>query len=101
GGRPTGHAAAELPSEALSGSIEERVEGLLQRLRDAIVEEDDPESDHGLSNSVLDLPLELRTAVLGKLVAEASSDPLAERLIRSMTNAELTRALVDLGDGAG
>jgi hypothetical protein len=99
GGLSAGLAVEELPSEALSGSIDERVEAMLQRLRDAIVEDDDSEGDHGLSDSVLDLPLELRTAVLGKLVAEASSDPLAERLIRSMTNAELTRALVDLGDG--
>jgi hypothetical protein len=99
GGHRSGPVSAELPSEALLGSIEERVEALLQRLRDAIVEDDDSEGDHAFSDTVLDLPLELRTAVLEKLVSEASSDPLAERLIRSMTNAELTRALVDLGDG--
>jgi hypothetical protein len=48
----------------------------------------------------MDLPPELRTAMLGKLVTESPSDPIADRVIRSMTNADLSRALVELGEGS-
>jgi hypothetical protein len=102
GGRPVGEPEADLPPDLASGSIGERVDALLERLRAAIIDDADPaHTDGAVSDRVLDLPPELRTAVFGKLVGEASSDPLAERLIRSMTNAELTRALVDLGDRDG
>ena len=98
GGRPLALAEGTLPDDALEGTVEERVDALLRHLRASIVRNDDPGGGStAWSDRVLDLPADLRTAVVGRLVGEAASDPLAERLIRSMTNAELTRALVELG----
>ena len=89
-------------ADELVGSLTERVELVLARLRKEI-ERLGVQGVHGLdlyqtlSDSFVGLSAELRRATMARLIEDAADDPLAERLIGSMTNAELTRALVELG----
>ena len=89
-------------ADELVGSLTERVELVLARLRTEI-ERLGVQGVHGLdlyqtlSDSFVGLSAELRRATMARLIEDAADDPLAERLIGSMTNAELTRALVELG----
>jgi hypothetical protein len=88
--------------DEIEGSLTERVERVLERLR-SVIEQLGIQGVHGvdlyqtLSDSFVGLSAELRRAVMARLIEDAADDPLAERLIGSMTNAELTRALVELG----
>ena len=89
-------------ADELEGSLTERVESVLGRLRTEI-ERLGVQGVRGLdlyqtlSDSFVGLSAELRRATMARLIEDAADDPLAERLIGSMTNAELTRALVELG----
>jgi hypothetical protein len=91
-----------LQADELVGSLTERVDLVLERLRTEI-ERLGVQGVRGLdlyqtlSDSFVGLSAELRRATMARLIEDAADDPLAERLIGSMTNAELTRALVELG----
>ena len=93
---------APLLVEGLEGPLTVQVEAVLERLR-SVIEQLGAQGMHGvdlyqtLSDSFVDLSAELRRAVMARLIEDAADDPLAERLIGSMSNAELTRALVELG----
>jgi HEAT repeats len=88
--------------DGLQGPLTEQVEAILDRLR-SVIEQLGAQGVHGvdlyqtLSDSFVDLSAELRRAVMARLIEDAADDPLAERLIGSMSNSELTRALVELG----
>lgn len=89
-------------TENLSGSIEEQAELVLWRLQESVshtvdATPSDPDVYANLCNALVGVPAELRRAVIGKLVQQAADDLLAERLIGSLSNAELSRAIVDLG----
>jgi hypothetical protein len=93
--------ASELMVEDLHGSAEDQAETLLARLRQ-VMEEGLPEGSridsHAAVHDVLtDLPTEVRRAMVEMLVDRVKDDPVAGRLIGTMSNAELTRALVDVG----
>ena len=103
-----GSATARLASltEGLSGSVDERAEGVLARLRGVLAVGSDPSlpdenlySD--LCGALVVLPEGLRRSVIGKLVRYGTGDPLAERLIGSLSNAELSRAIVGLAGKDG
>lgn len=89
-------------TDGLSGSVGDQAEHVLERLR-AAVSPDDPRSSSAtdlytqLCDALVVLPEELRRSVIGKLVGQGTSDPLAERLIGSLSNAELSRAIVGFG----
>jgi hypothetical protein len=88
--------------DGLEGPLTDQVEVVLGRLR-SVIEQLGAQGMHGvdlyqtLSDSFVDLSAELRRGVMARLIEDAADDPLAERLIGSMSNAELTRALVELG----
>jgi hypothetical protein len=94
--------AAELMVEDLRGSPFDQATTLLSRLR-SIVEGSPIEAGRAIDlhtavhDVVTELPPDLRRSLVETLVDHVKDDPLAERLIGSMSNAELTRALVDLG----
>jgi hypothetical protein len=94
--------ASQLRIDDLSGAPGMRAEALLERLRGLVSElsiESGRQIDlHATVNDVVtELPPELRRSLVELLVDRVREDPLAERLIGSMSNGELTRALVDLG----
>jgi HEAT repeat protein len=94
--------ASRLGLEALRGAPDQQAETLLERLRTLVTQlsvEVGREIDlHTTVHDVVtDLPPDLRQSLMGLLVERVLDDPLAERLIGTMSNAELTRALVDLG----
>ena len=99
-----GSTSATLASltEGLSGSVDDQAEHVLERLR-AAVSRDAPRSSSGpdlyseLCGALVILPEELRRSVIGKLVGQGTSDLLAKRLIGSLSNAELSRAIVGFG----
>jgi hypothetical protein len=94
--------APELMLEDLRGTSDDQAETLLARLKELF--EETPlgsgqaievhSTVHGL---VADLPPDIRRALVELLVDRVRVDPVAERLLSTMSNAELTRALVDLG----
>jgi hypothetical protein len=93
-------------TEGLSGSLDDQAEGVLMRLRGALAvgaspssPDADPYSD--LCGALVMLPEGLRRSVIGKLVQQGTGDPLAERLIGSLSNAELSRAIVSLTGNDG
>ena len=91
-------------AEGLTGSLDDRAERVLGRLRAAAQSAgastggDDLYAD--LCGALVVLPEDLRRVVIGKLVGFGAGDRLAQRLIGSLSNAELSRALVRSG-GAG
>lgn len=94
--------ASQLRIGDLDGGPGAQAEALLDRLRGLISDlsiEAGQEIDlHATVHDVVtDLPAELRRSLVELLVDRVREDPLAERLIGTMSNAELTRALVDLG----
>lgn len=98
----TGPALASLTDD-LSGSIEDQADLVLLRLRGAATAAapaSETELYEHLSAALAILPEDVRRAVVRKLVAQGVGDPLAKRLIGSLSNAELSRAIVGLG-GAG
>lgn len=105
GGAGTTSAVAFL-TENLSGSIDEQADLVLWRLqesvsRDGAAASPDPDIYARLCNALVGVPAALRRAVIGKLVQQAADDLLAERLVGSLSNAELSRAIVDLGADGG
>ncbi|MGZ8626067.1 MAG: HEAT repeat domain-containing protein [Actinomycetota bacterium] len=98
--------ASELMVEDLHGSPEDQAETLLARLREVMEEgQPDPESRldvHAAAHDMLtELPTDVRRSMVQMLVDRAHEDPVAGRLIGTMSNAELTRALVDAGSSGG
>jgi HEAT repeats len=94
--------ASQLRVAELSGAPGRQAEVVFERLRTLVAElsiESGREIDfHATVNGVVsDLPAHLRRSLIELLVDRVLDDPLAERLIGTMSNAELTRALVDLG----
>jgi len=94
--------ASQLRIDDLAGAPETRAEALFERLRGLVSDlsiEAGREIDlHATVHDVVtELPPELRRSLVELLVDRVRDDPLAERLIGTMSNAELTRALVDLG----
>jgi HEAT repeats len=97
-----GDIASQLRLSQLMGAPEQQAEIAFERLRSLATElsvESGREIDvHATMNEVVsDLPPHLRRSLIELLVDRVVQDPLAERLIGTMNNAELTRALVDLG----
>ena len=93
--------ATELMMEDLHGTPSDQAEMLLSRLG-ALLSDRPPEAapidlDTAAHDVVTDLPPELRRSLVERLVDRVRTDPVAERLIGTMSNAELTRTLVDLG----
>jgi hypothetical protein len=94
--------ASQLRIDELSGESGSQAEALFERLRSLVSDlsiEAGREIDlHATVHDVVaELPSELRRSLVEHLVDRVRDDPLAERLIGTMSNAELTRALVDLG----
>jgi HEAT repeat protein len=94
--------AAELMLEDLRGTSGDQAEALLTRLKE-LFEDTSFERGHAIEmhstvhGLVADLPPDIRRALVELLVDRVRVDPVAERLLSTMSNAELTRALVDLG----
>lgn len=98
-----GALASELMGDDLRGSPAEQAQTLLERLRTlsgprptGAPEIDLHASVHGLMQ---ELSADVRRSLVDMLVERVREDPVAERVIGTMSNAELTRALVDLGAG--
>jgi len=94
--------ASQLRIDELAGRSGTQAEALFERLRglvsDLSIEAGQEIDLHATVHDVVtDLPAELRRSLVELLVDRVRDDPLAERLIGTMSNAELTRALVDLG----
>jgi HEAT repeats len=94
--------ASQLRIDDLAGGPGTHAEALFERLRGLVSDlsiEAGREIDlHATVHDVVtELPAELRRSLVELLVDRVRDDPLAERLIGTMSNAELTRALVDLG----
>lgn len=93
--------ASELMVEDLGGTAQDQAETLLSRLRHVIggaAGEGSAIDVHSAIHDVLtDLPDDVRRAFVEILVDRVQQDPVAERLIGTMSNAGLTRALVDIG----
>lgn len=94
--------ASQLRIDDLAGGPGTQAEALFERLRGVVSDlsmEAGREIDlHATVHDVVtELPAELRRSLVDLLVDRVRDDPLAERLIGTMSNAELTRALVDLG----
>jgi hypothetical protein len=96
--------ATELMVEDLGGSPKDQAEMLLARIRKLLGEPADgttpPIETHSAFHSLLgDLPDDVRRSLVQILVDRVGQDDLAERLIGTMSNAGLSRALVDIGRG--
>ena len=93
--------SADLLLEDMGGSPADQAETILGRFRSIVdsVPQEVPRVDlYGrLHDVIADLPPELRRSLTEILVDRVRDDSLAARLIGTMSNAELTRALVDLG----
>ena len=93
-------------TDGLAGSLDEQADAVLQRLPgwlpDGTPADAGATSSYGgLSGVLVELPVGLRRSVIGKLVQRGTADRLAVRLIGSLSNAELSRAIVSMGgDGA-
>ncbi len=93
---------ADLMIEDLLGTPVDQATAILDRFRAAAaaLPEDvarDLTFHRTLHEVVASLPSEIRRSLTEILVDRARDDPLAEQFIGTMSNAELTRALVDLG----
>ena len=95
--------ASELMVEDLGGEPRDQAETLLARLRHVIGKEAGRGSGidvHAAVHDLMtDLPEHVRRSFVEILVDNVRQDPVAERLIGTMSNADLTRALVDIGRG--
>ncbi|MFB3738171.1 MAG: HEAT repeat domain-containing protein, partial [Candidatus Velamenicoccus archaeovorus] len=94
--------ASELMIEDLQGSPEDQARSLLARLRSfttglALEPGRGIDFQAAVHDVITQLPDPIRHALVEQLVDTVKDDPVAERLIGTMSNAELTRALVDLG----
>jgi hypothetical protein len=94
--------ASELMLEDLPGSPRDQAETLLMRLRGVVSEAAARPARaidmHSAVHEVLeDLPPDLRRSFVDLAIERVREDPVAERLIGTMSETELTRALVDLG----
>lgn len=94
--------ASELMIEDLQGSPEDQAHSLLARLRSftsglALEPGRGIDFQAAVHDVITQLPDGIRRALVEELVDTVKDDPVAERLIGTMSNAELTRALVDLG----
>jgi HEAT repeat protein len=97
-------AAIAALADDLSGSVDEQAELVLERLRETVSQGAalSPNTDvyARLCDALVGLPPELRRSVIGKLVEQTADDLLAERLVGSLSNTELSRAIVGLaGEG--
>ncbi len=96
--------ASELMLEDLGGSPEEQARTVLARLH-AVAEGLELAPGQGIDlqsafhDAISHLPTDLRRSLIDLIVQQVTEDPLAQRLLGTMSNAELTRALVDLGRG--
>jgi hypothetical protein len=100
---PTGDVlASELMVEDLGGDAGQQAETILARLR-SLSEQLNVEPARGIElhtafhDAIGRFPDDVRRSLVELLVERVAEDPLAQRLIGAMSNAELTRALVDLG----
>jgi hypothetical protein len=96
--------ASELMVEDLGGSPMDQAETLLARIRRVLAESTPgsvpPIETHTAFHNLLnDLPDDVRRSLVQILVDRVGQDEVAGRLIGSMSNAGLTRALVDMGRG--
>lgn len=94
--------ASELMVEDLHGTTDDQAETLLSRLGVLLSERSSEapspiDLNMAVHDMVTELPAELRRSLVDRLVERVRTDPVAERLIGTMSNAELTRALIDLG----
>jgi hypothetical protein len=96
--------ASELMIEDLHGSPADQAETLLARLR-TMIGEGTPATTIELHSSIHDvltgLQSDVRRSLVQMLVDRVQEDAVAGRLIGTMSNAELTRSLVDIGSGGG
>jgi HEAT repeats len=94
--------ASELMVEDLGGDPEQQAETILARLH-SLADELNVEPARGIElhsafhEAIGGFPDAVRRSLVQLLVDRVAEDPLAQRLIGAMSNAELTRALVDLG----
>jgi hypothetical protein len=94
--------ASELMVEDLGGDADQQAETILARLR-SVSEQLNVEPARSIElhsafhEAIGRFPAEVRRSLVTLLVERVAEDPLAQRLIGAMSNAELTRALVDLG----
>jgi HEAT repeat protein len=100
---PTGDVlASELMVEDLGGDAEQQAETILARLR-SLSDQFNVEPARGIDlhsafhEAIGRFPDDVRRSLVQLLVDRVAEDPLAQRLVGAMSNAELTRALVDLG----
>lgn len=98
--------ASELMIEDLHGSPADQAETLLARLRTLIGEgAPGPVPAIELHSSIHDvltgLQSDVRRSLVEMLVERVPEDAVAGRLIGTMSNAELSRSLVDIGAGGG
>lgn len=93
-------AVAEQPSTAEAAEdVFSRLEGLLRALPEAL--SSGFEFYRRLHEVVVRLPKSLRRAVMGLLLSRVKEVPLAERMIGTMTDADLARVLVDQAADGG
>jgi hypothetical protein len=94
--------ASELMVEDLGGDPAQQAETILARLH-SLAEQLNVEPARGIElhsafhEAIGGFPDAVRRSLVQLLVDRVADDPLAQRLIGAMSNAELTRALVDLG----
>ncbi len=98
--------ASELMVEDLGGDPRQQAETILARLHslaaDLHVEPARGIDLHTAFHEAIDrFPATVRRSLVQLLVDRVAEDPLAQRLVGTMSNAELTRALVDLGRDGG
>lgn len=100
---PTGDVlASELMVEDLGGDAEQQAETILARLH-TLSQQLNVEPARGIElhsafhEAIGRFPDDVRRSLVQLLVDRVAEDPLAQRLVGTMSNAELTRALVDLG----
>jgi len=98
--------ASELLVEDLHGDAEEQAETILSHMR-ALASDLNVEPARGIDlhsafhEAIGRFPPTVRRSLVRLLVDRVAEDPLAQRLVGAMSNAELTRALVDLGRDGG
>jgi HEAT repeat protein len=94
--------ASELMLEDLGGDAGQQAETILARLH-SLAEQLHVEPARGIElhtafhEAIGRFPDDVRRSLVQLLVDRVAEDPLAQRLVGAMSNAELTRALVDLG----
>jgi hypothetical protein len=98
--------ASDLMVEDLGGDPDQQAETILARLHELSSQLNvEPARGIDLHSAFHDaigrFPAPLRRSLVQLLVDRVADDPLAQRLVGAMSNAELTRALVDLGRDGG